>query len=70
MNLLGALKEFWVRGKGLCVSFNPELNFRHQTGLRKWGDHCLPSVTLAHGYIWRKMDLNSSIGCDWQWLPV
>ena len=29
MNLLGALKGFWVRGKCLYVSFNPELNFRH-----------------------------------------
>lgn len=29
MNLLVALKRFWVRAKGLYVSFNLELNFRH-----------------------------------------
>ena len=29
MNLLGALKGFWVREKSLHVSFNLELNFRH-----------------------------------------
>lgn len=34
MNLLGALKRFWVREKGLYVSLNLELNFRHtQLGL-------------------------------------
>lgn len=38
MNLLGAPKRFWVRGKCLHVSFNPELPFRHTRLVSESGD--------------------------------